>query len=279
MNTYLKAEQVNVCFSRLASRKVQGKSSMERTSALMYFFSLNAILKSINQSKVDLNPTKSDGANNRKRIELEFTRLVLLENQNNQILQVCELGKIDESAKSPEKRISSNFLTVPLKKASEQNRPFYYPQRPAAPLIKMGLTATGIKWGMEIHEDWKENLPKLFTEMVSSTIFTDLAIFLFRDFKFGENPIDYIQELSLALKSRFTIDLAEFWVEKIRKEKVLVKHIINPFAPTHESMLLGRHDFKSSNNKEDTKSLKERIEYLEKLLNKNQIPFLNFNTN
>lgn len=271
MGAYLKAEQITTCFSRLASRKSEGKTPMERTSALMYFLSVNAALKSINQTRIDLNPDKTEGANNRKRIELEFTKLVLLSHQNGELFQVCELGKVAESEKSPEKRISSNFLTVPLKKASEQTRPYNYPKRPSTPLIKMGPAATGLKWGMEIHEEWRENLPKLFSEVVCPTVFTDLAVFVFRDHNFLDIPSTYLEAFSMALKHRFTNDLAEFWIEKIKKEQVLVKHMAAPFSSNYEPMVNGRTKIKEVKTPQDVKVLKKRIQYLEGLLDKNGI--------
>jgi hypothetical protein len=200
--------------------------------------------------------------------------LVLICNRNGKIFQVCELGKIAGSEKSPEKRISSNFLTVPLKKASEQTQPSYYPRRPSTPLIKMGPAATGIKWGMEIHEDWKQNFPKLFSEIVGPTVFTDLSIFIFKDNKFSNSPSNYIEALSPALRERFTSELAEFWIEKIKKEQVLVKHIVDPFVSNHEPMLKSRNDLKDGENFQDVKSMKKRIQYLEELLNKHRISYI-----
>src|SRR5690606_35170148 len=147
----------------------------------MYFLAFDAVCKKVDNTLLDLNPDKPNGKNNRKAIELEFTKLVLLDRSHGQIRQVSELGKVDCKSKDPEKRISSNFLTVPLKRASGQAGNFYYPQRPSTPLFKMGPAATGLKWGLKYYEDWMDNLPKLLSEIKDSTPFTDLAIFVFRD--------------------------------------------------------------------------------------------------
>src|SRR5579863_2784899 len=111
---YLSSEQVSVSFKRLSSRKQEGKTHLERTSAFMYFIAFDAVCKSKGKGPIDFDPDKNEGKSNRKLIELEFTKLVLLNKVQGKITQVSELGKIDHTGKDPEKRISSNFLTVPL---------------------------------------------------------------------------------------------------------------------------------------------------------------------
>src|SRR5687767_4104165 len=100
MYLYLKPEQVFTSFQRLASRKAEGKTQMERTSVIMYFLAFDTAIRNASQTKLDFNPEKIDGRNNRKSIELEFTKLVLLGNQGSQTIQVCELGKITHEGKS-----------------------------------------------------------------------------------------------------------------------------------------------------------------------------------
>jgi hypothetical protein len=276
MQVYLKSDQVLESFKRLASRKSEGKTPMERTSVLMYFLAFDAVQKNVDQSCLDFNPDKTEGKNNRKLIELEFTKLTLLGKDGQRISQVCELGKITTKGKAPEKRISSNFLTVPLKKASEQTKLFSYPNRPSTPLIKMGPTATSLKWGMQKHEDWRENLPKLFSEIKAPTVFTDLSIFVLRDSPFPVATVfSHIEALSISLNQKFTADLADFWIDRIKKEQVMVKHIQDPFTNVYDPLLSKCNVSDNGHDPSDYHELKKRISYLEDLLKRNKIPFKN----
>ena len=80
-------------------------------------------------------------------------------------------------------RISSNFFTVPLKKGSQSAKVYFYPNRPV-PVLKLGQVATGITWGISYFEDWIKNLPELLVDVKSSSPFTDLAVFVLKDFNF-----------------------------------------------------------------------------------------------
>jgi len=272
MPLYFSSEQVLRSFERLASRKSNGKTPLERTSALMYFFAFDATLRKTGKTLLDLNPKTNDGKENRKSIELEFARLVLLEKTSDFIMQVAELGKATTGGKSPEKRISSNFLTVPLKKASEQSKAYTYPNRPSAPLIKMGLTATGCNWGMTKYESWSDNLPKLLTEIKEPTVFTDLAIFIMRDNVLNVSSQDsYMDALAPLIKQRFTEDLCTFWVERIKKEHVFAKHINAPYSVRHEKLSKKINTIGKDNNSID--KYLEHIEYLQNLLSENSIEY------
>lgn len=229
MAKFLNPELVCLSFQRLSSRNSNGKSHLERTSALMYFLSISAAFKHFTTDCLDLNPESFEGKNNRKQIELEFTRLVLLEKSSNGQKQVTELGKIAVGGTIPEKRISSNFFTVPLKKASSQKEPYNYPRRPA-PLITMGHTATGIKWGVECHEDWSSNLPFFLTETKGSTPMLDLSIFVCRDCSFDDESTDVISAIKDQIEKRFPQKLADYWISRIEKEKLLARHIEAPFV-------------------------------------------------
>ena len=272
---YLRSDQVSISLKRLASRNQEGKSHLERTSALMYFLAFDSSCKIKDCIHIDFDPEKKDGKSNRKLIELEYTKLILLSRVHGKIIQVIELGKIEHEGKDPEKRISSNFLTVPLKKASDHVEPFYYPRRPATPLMGLGQSATGIKWGISHFEDWQVNLPKLLSDVKQSTPFTDLAIFIFRDTYFGGERKDYILALSKKIKERFTHNLSSFWIERIEKEKVLVRHITEPFTELHDPF--------AKTEKLDTNAaslsvfsnekLVKHIEYLEALLADYKIKF------
>lgn len=275
---YFSEEQVSVSFRRLASRKrtdgQKTKTHLERTSVVMCFLAFDARCKGVNLTRLDMDPDRPDGKANREAVALEFAKLVLLDPKPREMKQVLELGKVVGGGKDPAERFSSNFLTVPLKKATEQAVEFFYPKRPpSAPMIRLGQAATGLKWGMEYHQDWPISLPKLLSEVKDSTPFTDLAIFVMRDTSLTGS--DYIEALSNAISARFSDQLAKFWVEKIKKEKLLAKHILsNPFSSSHQAfarsaqiVLADRFDAVSRDD------LLDYISYLEQILDANQIQF------
>jgi hypothetical protein len=233
MAKYLSQELVCKSFGRLSSRNTTGKTHMERTSALMYFLSVDAAFKHFRVSSLDLNPDSLEGKNSRKQVELEFTRLVLVGNSRGVIRQVTELGKIEDAGTQPEKRISSNFLTVPLKKASNHTTPFYYPSRPKHPLFKMGFAATGRQWGVSFHDNWMSNFLAILTTIKGSTPSLDLAVFVCRDCAIDDGAADIYTALEEQLKKRFTGNLADFWIQRIEKEKVMARGVEASFADHH----------------------------------------------
>jgi hypothetical protein len=271
---YLSSDQVSISFKRLSSRKQEGKTHLERTSVIMYFLAFDAACKAKGNSPLDFDPERNEGKVNRKLIELEFTKLVLLNRVQGKVIQVSELGKIDRIGKDPEKRISSNFLTVPLKTASEHAAPFFYPKRPATPLMGLGESATGLKWGIDYYNEWHNNLPKLLSDIKQSSPFTDLAVFIFRDTFLEDDNNDYVTVLSEALKNRFTEGLCRFWSERIEKEKMFVRHMQAPFSNVHEPF--GRNgDTKEGAHHESFNKVElvNHINYLESLLFDHQIQF------
>lgn len=266
---YLAREQVALSLRRLASRKSstekKSKTHKERTSILMYFLAFDAVCKAKNCSLLDLNPKKITGQENRKSLELEFAKLVLIKDTLGCKVQVLELGKIEESDKSPETRMSSNFLTVPLKKASEQSTPFHYPRRPNAPVIRMGSAATGHKWGIDYHPEWKTNIGTLLHEVKESTPFTDLAVFTQRDSQFSTN--DFTEAISTAIKKRYTRALADLWLKKIKQEQIFAKHIsASPLTKKYQHLYqpkasLGENNY-ASMTKDDLMILVSRYKTL-----------------
>lgn len=276
---YFNKAQVSVSFKRLISRKQVGKTHLERTSCLMHFLAFDAVCRKENCELLNLSPENMEGENNRKNITLEFAKLVLLDSSRRSIKQVLQLGEIGSSNKSPEKRISSNFLTVPLKKASEQSKPFFYPKRPNAPLLKMGASATGVKWGVAYHEDWSSNLPDFLSEVKASTPFTDLAVFVMRDTSLGDRVEGYIEALDAAINHRFSSRLAQFWMHRLEQEKVLARHLSEPFSDVHqpfEKFALYSQDNRTDES-DETDGLKSHISYLEGILEANQIEFTPLN--
>jgi hypothetical protein len=274
---YFKEKQVSISFQRLSARKrseAKSKTHLERTSVLMCFLAFDAVCKISGSRKLDLDPSTFDGKKNRTLIALEFSKLVLLDGSNNKHLQVMELGKISGSEKNPEVRFSSNFLTVPLKKASEQTSECHYPKRPRSTrILKLGTVSTGLKWGISYDDDWRTSVPKLLSEVKESTPLTDLAIFIMRNTKQkGENYIDALEE---SLQSRFTQHLSEFWIERIIREKLLAKHILdNPFCSLHEPFNQGSRATEGSRfDKVSRDLLISHIDTLEQILTANQIDF------
>lgn len=231
MSKYLSQEVVCNSFERLSSRDMAGKTHMERTSALMYFLSVDAAFKHFDVTMLDLNPENLNGLNGRKQLELEFTKLVLVGNSNSGVKQVIELGKIESGGTPPEKRISSNFFTVPLKKASNQAAQFFYPSRPTkCPLFKMGQEATGKQWGICFHDDCMPNFLRILATVKSSTPSLDLAVFVCRDSAIDDGVLDIFTALGKQLTKKFTKNLADYWIGKIDKEKVLARGFEAPFA-------------------------------------------------
>lgn len=272
MAKYFSSHQTLACFERLASSKTEGKTALERTSGLMYFLAFEAASKNAGELLLDLNPDKIAGIHSRKAIELEFTKLVLVRNSNGIPYQVYELGKVAKGGTTPEKRISSNFFTVPLKKASEQLAPYHYPKRPV-PLMNLGQAATGVKWGISRHANWEANLPRFFSEITGSTFFTDLAVFVARDTPIPDPQAkNCVDALAASLEKKFPTDLFEFWMDRIRKEQVLTRHLANPFCDVYEPMLEHPHSNEKpfDEGREDSKS---RIAYLEGLLRNNGIDY------
>lgn len=281
MVQYLNQKLVDLSFKRLAPTTNVGKKPLERTSALMYFLAFDAVAKKLDCCPLDLNPKAADGKNNREAIELEFVKLVMLKNAADmQVRQVSVLGKVEKGGNSPEKRISSNFLTVPLKKASDSAKAYNYPSRPAS-LLKMGASATGLKWGAEYHDDWRTNLPKFLSEIKSNTPFTDLAVFVFRDAKIPAGTQNIRDALIDLIKARFSDDLAMFWSKRIDAEKVFFKHGDDPFRNSYQESLPEASATSENSSGSDPESLKsldkqilvDRIVYLEGLLEAQEIEY------
>ncbi len=277
MAKYLNPELTSRSFKRLSSRKRIGKTPKERTSVLMFFLSIDAACKHFAVEGLDLNPDSLEGKNNRKQVELEFTKLVLVENDNSTFKQVAELGKIDVGGANPEKRISSNFFTVPLKKASGQTEPYYYPRRPSAPLLKMGLAATQKKWGVEFHDNWSSNFPVLLSEVKDPTPFLDLAIFVCRDCKWDDETVDVILAINEQIRKRFTRKLSEYWTSRLEKEKIMAHHLDTPFIDHHSLFVNSFIEDVPDGNKIYTQMNKteliNRIYVLEEILSEYRIKY------
>lgn len=242
----------------------------------MYFLAVDAACRELEVSSLDLNPDSLNGKNNRKQVELEFTKLVLVKSSADGVLQVIELGKIEFGGTSPEKRISSNFFTVPLKKASGQKDHYFYPRRPNAPLLKMGPSSTGVQWGIKLHESWQSSFPLLLTEIKDATPHLDLAIFILRDQPIENNSPDTITALKSGLQKAFSNNVAEYFLQKIKQELLFARHVDTPFSDQyHQFADTYRNETTASSSYEKMKRLElvERILQLEGLLKDHGIDF------
>lgn len=270
---YLNEQLIRDSFLRLRQNETGGKTGLERTSALMCFLAFEALLHRTGvNSPVDFDPEVSLGNNNRASLTREFTRLVQLRN-GTEPYHVLNLGEVSIGGNAPEKRFSSNFLTVSLKKATTSEKTYDYPSRPSNPLLVLGPKATNITWGIDRHSDWQENMPVFLEGRKTKTPFTDLAIFVLRQ-RGIESEADNLQEVLVdGIGEMFTPELCEFWKKKITLEKVYFEEVVDSFqetaaAPFADCFWMG--DMQPVN---ETADLSSRITYLEGLLRMHHITF------
>ena len=274
---YIDSEILSCAFSRMATNEKKGKSFLEKTSSLMYFLAFDILSKKRENNILDFNHKTPDGQNNRRDMAYEFARLVTLgKDKQNRLCQVLELGVASVGGAAPEKRLSSNFYTVQLKKASGTSHRSDYPNRPA-PLLTMGKDATGFQWGITHHDDWENNILRFLVDVKANTPFTDLAIFVCRNDSYDETSGDWRESLYRAIREKFLKNLADFWCQKIDSERVFVRHFdkehfFSTTFPCCEDYLscTSQHDMLKHMQKSQ---LIERIDYLEKILTKNAIKY------
>lgn len=274
MSKFLSANLISTCFSRLSARESGGKKHLERTSALLYFLAFDAACKHFEVKTLDFTPETFQGRNHRKQFELEFARLAVLERTPDNLKQVTEFGKIDLNGTSPEQRISSNFFSVPVKKASSRADPYLYPSRPKAPVLSMGKSSATIPWGVTFNDQWQSNLPKLLSEVRQSTPNIDLALFAVRDIPIREESEEIFPMIIESLRSKFTIELCEYFSSKFEKEKIFANHLKYVFTDHYESFAsLYEEEFTTEFNYKQLKKdeLIERILFLEDIIKNNNI--------
>ena len=268
---YISAPAVRDSFKRLKASVQSGKSYQEKTSSLMYFLAFDILSKKENSSVIDF-PPKSIS---RRNLALEFSRLVLLKKQNGVSQQVSELGIVSRNGRDPEKRISSNFYTVPLKKASGNQGWSPFPNRPV-PLLKIGGISDSVKWGISLHPNWEQNLPAFLEDVTGNTPFTDLAVFVCRNDQLDDGITDWRLSLLAALHHKFTEKVATFWTKKIESEKLFVRHLNDEsfFSPDFQQAELSsgapRIVILRGMNKD---ALIKRILYLEEVLDTQSISY------
>jgi hypothetical protein len=268
---YIQQNVVKSSFARLKSTVQFGKSHQEKTSCLMYFLAFDALAKKSNSEIIEIKPNSFP----RKDLSLEYAKLVLLGSDINGVSQqVLELGLVEIAGKDPERRISSNFYTVPLKTASEKTSATKFPNRPA-PILLLGKINTDTKWGITYHPSWETNFPKFISDIVGNTPFTDLSIFVCRNDPISDEIDNWFEALSLILQNRFTEKLSAYLIGKIKNEKRWAKHIKNDVFLS-KTLNFPDYTVGSSRNmilKSMTKTqLIERVVYLENLLDRHSIP-------
>lgn len=277
MAKYLNRKLVDFAFKKLVSIRPEGKTHLERSSALLYFLSFDAACRDLEVDVLDLHPDSLLGKNNRQQVELEFSKLVLVQSGADGIRQVYRLGEIETGGTQPGKRISSNFFTVPLKKASEQKQQYFYPKRPKAPLLKMGLSSTGLKWGIKHHDDWRSNFPKILSDIPGSISHINLSIFLLRDERIDDKITGLKEALCDGLRKRFTEDVSSYVIGKINKEMIFFKYSEEPFSDYYSQYgnIQNTESYLTVLNYENMKKneLIERVLYFEELLKKNNIRY------
>ena len=274
MNKFLSPDLILESFNRLSARESDGKKHLERTSALLYFLAFDATCKHFDVEFLDFAPETSQGKNHRRQFELEFSRLVVLKNTPDSLKQVIELGKINSNGTIPEQRVSSNFFSVPVKKASNGSNPYFYPNRQKAPVFSMGKSATGVHWGVARFEQWQSNFPKLLLGAKSSTPSIDLSLFVIRDHPVRQEAEDIFSVILELLRKKFTVELCEYFSARFEEEKIFANHLNSVFSTHHKAFVdnyveeFTEENYYKSMKKED---LIQRVIFLEGLLKKNNI--------
>lgn len=143
---------------------------------------------------------------------------------------VDNLGSINmDGTNAPERRISSNFYSVPLTKASKMVDPVPYPGRPC-PLLSLGERIDGERWGIAKHNEWRSNLPAYLADRKSSCPWTVLAIFVARRTPLADKKKECPQDtVSNALEERFDDSLLQFWRKMISFEKIYSNKLFSDF--------------------------------------------------
>ncbi|MDD4988688.1 MAG: hypothetical protein PHS68_07335 [Candidatus Izemoplasmatales bacterium] len=270
---YLNEKLIQESFLRLRQIEKGGKKGLERTSALMCFLAFDAFLKrtSINPP-IDLDPETANGKTNRDILTREFVRLVQLKN-GSEPYHVLNLGEIAIGGSLPDNRFSANFLTVPLKAATTSATVYDYPSRPKNPLLVLGLKATGIKWGIDRHRDWKANLPVFLQGRKTKAPFHDLACFVLRQRGFLSSAITLQDGITDGLAEIFTSELCSFWRTQLSLEKVYFGEFENPFQDTVPVSFLDCSWMGDIQPVNETVTFVSRVSYLEGLLRMHNIPF------
>ncbi len=271
---YIADDALRASFDRLLSSDPKAKKGLERTSALMYFLAFDALVSRVLASKtdvVDMNPSSANGQYNRNQFVAQYLNLVVI--SQSPAAHIHKLGSVTTEGARPDKRISANFLTTPLKRASQAAEPNEYPKRPS-PLLVLGVAEGGSRWGVMRHTDWKANLASFLADSNSKTPFTDLAVVLSRRHKMpAKTHLDHT-DLTNALKALFSDDLSDVWQKHLRIESKRAACPEISLQPSESRVLYPQAQSATTLNSRVGKiSDRNRISYLERLLTQNGIPF------
>jgi hypothetical protein len=224
---YLNAALVKKAFLALKETDPGTKRGQERTSALMYFFTLARLLKTLSCDSVCLNPNVQFSRENRRNFESIYSGFVSdLDSPNT---MVANLGSVISSERSPDEKIKANFLTTILTTSSRGANPQSYPRRPA-PLLLVGVEIYGHRWGLSIHPDWKSNILRYLDDRRSNTPWTDLMLFLFRAIPIACPDPNISNTLKTIASSCFSNDIRDFVHQRLDVEKRFFKGNIEIFG-------------------------------------------------
>ena len=226
---YLEHTLVLEAFKRLRTKALngkRGKTPMERTSSLMIMLAVDATANKYGLQTLDVDFEKPSGKQMRQELALQYARLVTVnKTDDNRLQSVHELGYVAIGGKDPAQRMSSNFMTTQLVAATKSENPFEYPHRPA-PLLHLGKSATGMRYGIQLHPKWEEGVSLHLADVTSNTPFTDLAMFCLR-FADSQPKASLTDTLCAMLRETFSKEVADFWTAKIKAEKMFAKHLRN----------------------------------------------------
>jgi len=271
---WLSAEAVRASFVRLRLNIPDGKAGTERTSALFYFLAFDSSYKS--QAPLSFDPDSVLGRQNRGVFTREYCKLSILKVLGNQsFLCTDDLGFVTKNGTAPEKRVSSNFLTTPLKRASQRPTPQAYPSRPSGmPLLQLGPCLVRGNWGIGLHPNWHVDLHKYLSERLTRAPFSDLAVYVLRDDALDRRDT-FEDTLSAGLFDRFSDKLANFWSQQILRESrfARIQHTANWHSDEYHHAFDSEAWVDQNRAKSEVESLKERIVYLERLLSGHSIPY------
>jgi len=221
MTKYLNEELVKNAFDNLRA-KGDGKLNHERSTAIFVALSFNAISHKTNEQVLDLSPDSDLGKYHRDLFKAQYEELVAIESgkQQKKYKQIWEFGVVKESSKSPSVKLSSNFLTTRLKKASTMMTALEYPGRPkGVPLLLLGEEGSGVSYKAKHTKNWFQNIPTVLRHAPTKTPLIDLALLVFRDVELtdAKTPKDNLQTM---IATRFTQDFSEWWIERLEKELI-----------------------------------------------------------
>ncbi|GAB2874112.1 AAA family ATPase [Hymenobacter ruber] len=197
-------------FKKLRHSTTTGKVGKEQTSALCTLLAFDMAEKSLGKDLLDLSVNSGD----RSEFSRKFDELMTFGQEAEGVLLVDDLGYLSYSDGTASSRLSKNFLTTILKKASEAAAQSVYPRRGAA-VLNLGLSAT--KYGTRKVADWKGALTSHVEERELDTFdddsfdLTPLAMFVLRDFEFPDSIVGNPRKgVTAALHLILTDDVADY---------------------------------------------------------------------